>query len=232
LSYTNVLLTVSNVLFSYTSITHLPSNHTALVWSVDANLSFGTLEFTAFFIISLVFLLVLFAFTAVLTCTRILLYFRIVSNHLKPLLDAYQCVYKKKMYYWTGFQLAIRIVFWGLSFLSKNINLMISIILLVLIIWLQEKLSPYSRKESNFVAMLLHLNLFCIFAIALTCGTETIVISIFILLAVIQLICQILWQSMCVNICKEGEFIVSMYHSAKNAFKRHLPARSFYKSSS
>ena len=38
LSYTKVLLTVSNALFSYTSITHLPSNHTTLVWSVQCTI--------------------------------------------------------------------------------------------------------------------------------------------------------------------------------------------------
>jgi len=37
LSYTKVLLTVSNVLFSYTTITYLPSNDTTLVWSVDTS---------------------------------------------------------------------------------------------------------------------------------------------------------------------------------------------------
>ena len=37
LSYTKILRIVSNVLFSYSTITHLPSKHTTVVWSVDAN---------------------------------------------------------------------------------------------------------------------------------------------------------------------------------------------------
>jgi len=39
LSYTKILRIVSSVLFFYTTITHLPSKHTALLWSVDANVS-------------------------------------------------------------------------------------------------------------------------------------------------------------------------------------------------
>ena len=37
LSYTKILLTVSSVLFSYSTIINLPSEHTTLVWSIDAN---------------------------------------------------------------------------------------------------------------------------------------------------------------------------------------------------
>ena len=40
LSYTKILLTVSSVLFSYSTITHLPSEHTTIVWSVDGNVPF------------------------------------------------------------------------------------------------------------------------------------------------------------------------------------------------
>ena len=62
LSYTKVLLTVSNVLFSYTSITHLPNNHTTLVWSVDTSVPFFGVKFTILFIACLILFLILVPF--------------------------------------------------------------------------------------------------------------------------------------------------------------------------
>ena len=35
LFYTKILRTVSSVLFSYSTVTNLPSNHTMLVWLID-----------------------------------------------------------------------------------------------------------------------------------------------------------------------------------------------------
>ena len=54
LSYTKVLRTVSSVLFYYSTITHLPSGHTTLVWAVDANVPLFGLKYTALFIACLV----------------------------------------------------------------------------------------------------------------------------------------------------------------------------------
>ena len=59
LSYTKILQTISNVLFFYTSITYLPSKHTALVWSVDANVALFGVKFTVLFIVCLVLFLIL-----------------------------------------------------------------------------------------------------------------------------------------------------------------------------
>ena len=41
LSYTGVLRTVLTVLFSYSTITHLPSGHKQIVWSIDASVPFS-----------------------------------------------------------------------------------------------------------------------------------------------------------------------------------------------
>ena len=49
-SYTKVLRIVSSVLFSYSTITHLPSKHTTLVWSIDATLPLFGVKFTIMFI--------------------------------------------------------------------------------------------------------------------------------------------------------------------------------------
>ena len=61
LSYTGVLRTILTVLFSYSTITHLPSGHQQIVWSIDASVSLFGLKFTIIFIVCLVlFLLLIF----------------------------------------------------------------------------------------------------------------------------------------------------------------------------
>ena len=46
LSYTGVLRTVLTVLFSYSIITHLPSGHQQIVWSIDASVPLFGFKFT------------------------------------------------------------------------------------------------------------------------------------------------------------------------------------------
>ena len=106
LSYTKTLHIVSSVLFFYSTITHLPSKHTTLVWSVDANVPLFGVRFTIIilFIVCLIFFLTLVPFNVILLFTRILSRFQHI-NKFKPLLDAYQGPYKDKYYYWTGLQL-------------------------------------------------------------------------------------------------------------------------------
>ena len=50
LSYTGVLRTVLTVLFSYSTITHLPSGHQQIVWSIDASVPLFGWKFTILFI--------------------------------------------------------------------------------------------------------------------------------------------------------------------------------------
>ena len=64
LSYTGVLRTALTVLFSYSTITHLPSGHQQIVWSIDHDASvplFGV-KFTLLFITCLVLFLLLIPF--------------------------------------------------------------------------------------------------------------------------------------------------------------------------
>ena len=49
LSYTGVLRTVLTVLFSYSTITHLPSGHRQIMWSIDASVPLFGLKFTILF---------------------------------------------------------------------------------------------------------------------------------------------------------------------------------------
>ena len=101
LSYTKILRIVSSVLFFYSTITHLPSKHTTLVWSVDANVPLFGVRFTILFIVCLILFIILVPFNVILLFTRALSRFRFI-NKFKPLLDAYQGPYKNKFYYWTG----------------------------------------------------------------------------------------------------------------------------------
>ena len=153
LSYTKILRIVSSVLFFYSTITHLPSKHTTLVWSVDANVPLFGVRFTILFIVCLILFLILVPFNVILLFTRTLSRFRFI-NKFKPLLDAYQGPYKNTFYYWTGLQLLMRAVFFGISSLDRNINIVISILLLSAIIGLQ----PF-KINKTYQEMLLFFNL-------------------------------------------------------------------------
>ena len=93
LSYTKILRIVCSVLFFYSTITHLPSKHTTLVWSVDANVPLFGVRFTILFIVCLILFLILLPFNVILLFNRTLSRFKFI-NKFKPLLDAYQGPYK------------------------------------------------------------------------------------------------------------------------------------------
>ena len=158
LSYTKILRTVSSVLFYYSTITHLPSGHTTLVWAVDANVPLFGLKYIALFIVCLILFVTLLPFNAILCFTKTAMRLQLV-NHFKPLIDAYQGPYKYKYYYWTGLQLVMRAVFFGLSALDRNINLTIAIILLALIIFIQRSLIPFKDNYKNLHEAAFLLNL-------------------------------------------------------------------------
>ena len=110
LSYTGVLRTVLTVLFSYSTITHLPSGHQQIVWSIDASVPLFGLKFTILFITCLVLFLLLIPFNITLLFTRYLLRLRLI-NHFKPILDAFQGSYKDKHYYWVALHITLRSIF-------------------------------------------------------------------------------------------------------------------------
>ena len=113
LSYTGVLRTVLTVLFSYSTITHLPSSHQQIVWSIDASVPLFGLKFTILFITCLVLFLILIPFNIILLFTRYLLQFRTI-NYFTPLIDAFQGSYKNEFYYWVAIQIALRSIFFAL----------------------------------------------------------------------------------------------------------------------
>ena len=165
LSYTKILRIVSSVLFSYTTITHLPSKHTTLVWSVDSTVPLLGVRFIVLFIVCLILFLILVPFNIILLFARKLSSFRFV-NKFKPLLDAYQGPYKLSYYNYTGIQLLIRVIFFALSSLERNINLVLGTIILSLIIGIQGVISPLINKVKNFQEMLYIINLQILYVIA------------------------------------------------------------------
>ena len=166
LSYTKILQTISNVLFFYTSITYLPSKRTTLVWSVDANVPLFEVKFTILFIVCLMLFLILLSFNIILLFTRRLSWLTFI-NKFKPLLDAYQGPYKDKYYYWTGLQLLLRAIFFGLSSLDRNINLMFGIILLGMFGGITGVIRPFKNSVKNYQELLLIFNLHGLYAVSL-----------------------------------------------------------------
>ena len=164
LSHTKVLRTVSNV-FYYTTITHLPSGHTTLVWAVDANVPLFSLKYTALFIVCLILFIILLPFNAILCFTKTAMRLKLV-NHFKPLIDAYQGPYKYKYYYWAGLQLVIRAVFFGLSALDRNINLTVGIILVAVILVIQRSLIPFKDNYKNLHDASFLFNLLVMYALS------------------------------------------------------------------
>ena len=183
LSYTKVLRTVSSVLFYYSTITHLPSGHNTLVWAVDANIPLFGLKYTVLFIVCLILLITLLLFNGILCFTKTAMKLRLV-NHFKPLIDAYQGPYKFKHYYWTGLQLVMRAVFFGLSALDRNIDLTVGIILLTIVSITQAKLNPFKSNYKNFCESCYLFHLLTLYA--LSYGYYSIAINVTISIAGLQ----------------------------------------------
>ena len=193
LSYTKILRTVSSVLFSYSTITHLPSKHTTTVWSVDANVPLFGAKFTILFIVCLILFFVLVPFNIILLCTRTLSQFQFI-NKFKPLLDAYQGPYKHRFYYWTGLQLLIRAVFFGISALDQNTNLIVSTIILSVIIGLHGAIQPFKNSFKNYHEFLYIINLQILYILTLPHYQGATTVNVMVTLAAIQFIFIIIYH--------------------------------------
>ena len=172
LSYTKILRIVSNVLFFYSTITHLPSKHTTLVWSVDANVPLFGVRFTLIFIVCLLLFLLLMLFNIMLLCIKILPKLNMTIK-FKSLSDAYRFPYKDNFYYWTGLQLAIRAVFFGISSLERSLNLTVSIVLLGIIEGVHCIAKPYKNKALNYQELLFVLNALWLYTYILFVDDDT-----------------------------------------------------------
>ena len=187
LSYTKILHIVSSVLFFYSTITHLPSKHTTLVWSVDANVPLFGVRFTILFIVCLILFLILVPFNVILLFTRTLSRFHFV-NRFKPILDAYQGPYKDKYYYWTGLQLVVRAVLLAISSLDRNNNLTFCIIIFGILGGIHGALQPLKSKIQNYQELLFIFYLQGLYTIALNnqVVTDITIINIIIIMVMVQ----------------------------------------------
>ena len=158
LSYNGVLRVVLTVLFSYSTITHLPNGHQQIVWSIDASVPLFGLKFTMLFITCLVLFLLLIPFNIILLFTRYLSQFRMI-NRFKPLLDAFQGSYKDKYYYWVGVHVTLRSIFYALYAFQLHLRLIFAAILLILFICYFGYIQPYKNKTVNIQELLLLANL-------------------------------------------------------------------------
>ena len=165
LSYTGVLRTVLTVLFSYSTITHLPSDHQELVWSIDASVPLFGLKFTILFITCLVLFLLLIPFNITLLFTRYFLRFRII-NRFKPLLDAFKGSYKDKYYYWVAVHLAMRSLFFTFYVFPIKLKLIFSTMLLIIFGIYSGYVHPHKIKLVNIQELFLIINLTILYAVS------------------------------------------------------------------
>ena len=191
LSYTKVLRTVSNVLFLYPKVIHLPSGHSTLVWGVDTDIQIFGAKFLVMFCVCVLLFLILALFNASLLFIRIFSYFKLF-NHFKHLLDAYQVSYKDKYKYWTGLQMFIRAVFFGLSTLDRNTNLMISGLLMGTLACIHATVHPFKKKVQNIQELLVYVNLHALFIISLYTNSNGIAVAVLISLSALQFFFTIL----------------------------------------
>ena len=157
-SYTKIVLTVCNVLFRYSTVVHLPSNKTELVWYISTTTPLFGLKFLALFIACIILFLILLPFNVILLFTRKLSHFKLVTK-LKPLLDTYFSTYKDKAYYWTGLLLLIRITVFILSAFEKDISFIATSILLAVLLCLHGVVQPFKSKFHNIQESIAIVNL-------------------------------------------------------------------------
>jgi len=205
LSYTKILCTVSNVLFNYSTITHLPSNRIMYVWAVDANVSLLDGRFIILFIICTILFVMLLSFSIMLLLGKSLQRFRVI-NKFKPLFNVYQGSYKTKFHYWTGLQLVVRVVLFSISSLNSNTRLITSIIILYISSMLHASCRPFRNMANNYQEHLLIINLLVLHILVLSgLGAVSEIVTIMISLAIIQfgvaIMCYIIFYEKC-NIVK------------------------------
>ena len=124
-------------------------------------------------------------FNIILLFTRTLSKFHCI-NKFKPLLDAYQGPYKVRFYYWTGLQLLIRAVFYGVSALDESANITIGSIIVSTMIVLHGIVCPFKSSMKNYQELLYIANLHILYTLTLSDYQGVTTVNIMITLAAIQ----------------------------------------------
>ena len=162
-SYTKVLIIVCNVLFRYSTITHLPSNKTELVWSISTTTPLFGVKFLALFIVCIILILILLLFNLILLFTRALSCLRLITT-FKPILDNYFGPYKDGAYYWTGLLLLIRGTVYTLSAIDEDIGLLAIPALLGGLLCVHAAVQPFKSKFYNIQECITVLNLLVVYS--------------------------------------------------------------------
>ena len=157
-TYTKILIIVCNVLFRYSSITHLPSNKTELVWSISTTTPLFGLKFLTLTIVCIILFLILLTFNLILIFTRTLSCLKLVTT-FKPLLDTYFGAYKDRAYYWTGLLLLVRVTVYALSAVDEDISLVVITVLLGGLLCVHAAVQPFKTKFHNIQECITILNL-------------------------------------------------------------------------
>ena len=165
LSYTSTLRAVSTVLFSYSTVTKLPSGEQELVWSIDASIHLHGVKFIILFITCLILFLLLIPFNVVLLFTRYLSWFKVVYR-FKPLLDAFQGSYKYQYYYWIAVNILARNLFYILSVFTLELSLIVSALTLIVFTALNGYIQPNKNNLINLQELLLLVNLSILYTTA------------------------------------------------------------------
>ena len=154
---------------------------------MDANITILGIKFISLFIVCLILFAMILLFNIMLVFSQALVKYKCI-NKFKPLLDAYPRPYKTKFYYWTGLQLVIRVMFFGISSLDRNINLTVSIIILSVMNILHGLCRPFKNKAKNYQELLLLINLLVLHVLLLSgLGTTSTVVTTMIAIVIFQL---------------------------------------------
>ena len=218
-SYNGVLKTVLTVLFSYSTITHLPSGHQQIVWSIDASVPLFGLKFTILFITCLVLFLLLIPFNIILLFTRQLLQYKII-NRFKPLLDAFQASHKDKYYNWVAIQITLRSIYFALYGFPIKLRLLLATMILVIFTGCHGYIHPNKNKLVNLQELILLINLTMLYAASYQCSDSTFstTTNIMISIAIIQFFTIVLYHFLTYT-CHCN--IVIMLQTAKEKMMRY-----------
>ena len=236
LSYTGVLRVVLTVLFSYSTITHYPSDK-QIVWSIDASVPLFGLKFTILFIICLVLFLILIPFNITLLFTKYLSRFRVV-NHFKPLIDAFQGSYKDKYYYWVAVHMIFRSIFFSLYAFQVKLRLNLATIILVIFTSYYGYFRPNKNKIVTFQELSILINLTITYAVSIQENekifsiTANVMMSLALLQFSIIIICHFLVYTFhCSFTIKEKLMILftrkKSNHSSFNVALLDIPERTY-----
>ena len=196
LSYTGVLRTVLTVLFSYSTITHLPSGHKQIVWSIDASVPLFGLKFTILFITCVLLFLLFALFNITLLLPKILLHLKVIKICFKSLISAFQSSYKEKYLYWVIIHIITRNLFIIFGLFEIKLWLVLSTVILVFFTAYQGYNHPYKTKLLNIQHLVLQINVTIMYAVSYLSihNAFTIIINITIGLAFIQFCIIVLYH--------------------------------------